>query len=124
MKSRRSGRLRCRIKSARNMTVPLKSETTTVSRPRKSRSISRARIFTRRASCSSVIRTRSISLRQFAEVLDFEFLVLDLATKILGGGRGCDFENRHFKRRVEICGGNFHFEPPANRVASAFGTLR
>src|ERR1700722_426300 len=35
-----------------------------------------------------------------------------------------NLENRHFKSRVKICVGNFHFEPPANRLASALGTLR
>src|ERR1017187_7927058 len=64
MKSRRNGSERWRTKSARNMTVPLSSETTTISRPRKSRSISRAITRMRRAICSSVMSTRSTSLRQ------------------------------------------------------------
>src|SRR5208283_1803508 len=74
MKSSRNGSERCRIRSARNMTVPLSRETTTISRPRKSRSISRASPRMRRAICSSVMRMRSTSLRQrggtfLAEVL-------------------------------------------------------
>src|SRR5436190_7062348 len=63
MKSRRSGNDRLRIKSARNMTVPLRRETTTVSRPEKSRAISRDISSIRRAICVSVMRMRSTSLR-------------------------------------------------------------
>ena len=66
MKSSRSGSDRCRIKSARNITVPLSSETTTISRPGKSRSMSRDMIRMRRAIWPSVIRMRSTSLRQRA----------------------------------------------------------
>src|SRR5208283_4418340 len=74
MKSRRKGSERWRTKSARNMTVPLSNETTTISCPRKSRSISRAIWRMRRAICPSVMRMRSTSLRQrggtfLAEVL-------------------------------------------------------
>src|SRR5882762_5929643 len=64
MKSSRNGRERLRIKSARNMTVPLSSETTTISRPVKSRAMSRDRSRMRRASWRSVIKMRSTSLRQ------------------------------------------------------------
>src|ERR1039457_5463023 len=64
MKSRRSGREMCRIKSPRNMTVPVSSETMTISRPVKSRSISRDIWRMRRASCASVMRMRSTSSRQ------------------------------------------------------------
>src|ERR1035441_8130026 len=124
MKSRRSGRFRCRIKSARNITVPLSSETTTISRPRKSRSISRARVLMRRAICSSVMSTRSTSLRQFLEAFDFKLLIFNFVMGIFMRGRGCDLENRHVKRRVKIRAGQFHFEPPANRLASALGTFR
>src|ERR1022692_407846 len=64
MKSKRKGNEICRIKSPRNITVPVSSETITISRPLKSRSISRDIRRMRRASCSSVMRMRSISLRQ------------------------------------------------------------
>ena len=49
MKSSRKGSERCRIKSARNITVPLSSETTTISRPVKSRTMSRDMSRMRRA---------------------------------------------------------------------------
>src|SRR5581483_6062919 len=64
MKSRRKGSERWRIRSARNMTVPLSSETTTISRPWKSRSISTNISRMRRASCRSLMSMRSISARQ------------------------------------------------------------
>src|ERR1035437_1313300 len=64
MKSRRRGSDRFRIRSARNITVPLSRETTTISRPVKSRSMPRDMLRMRSAISSSVIRMRSTSLRQ------------------------------------------------------------
>src|ERR1041384_1015987 len=58
------GSERCRIRSAKNMTVPLSSDTTTRSLPVKSFSICRVSLAMRRASCFSEIRMRSTSLRQ------------------------------------------------------------
>jgi hypothetical protein len=63
MKSSRNGSERLRIKSARNITVPLSSETTTISRPVKSRTISCDICSMRRAIWASVIKMRSTSLR-------------------------------------------------------------
>src|SRR6202012_2151660 len=57
------GRLNRRIKSPRNMTVPLNNATITISRPAKSFSICRARELTRRASFCWEIRTEAMSSR-------------------------------------------------------------
>src|SRR5207302_10914202 len=60
---------RCRSRSARNITVPLSSETTTRSRPVKSCSIFRASSRTRPFNCDSVMSARAISSGQLVGFL-------------------------------------------------------
>src|ERR1051325_10987815 len=67
MKSRRNGSDRCRIRSARNITVPWSSETITRSRPAKSFCNWRVNCRTREAIRRSVMSTRWIPSCQFPD---------------------------------------------------------